>query len=477
MLLDSDCLPVTLFEVEDLWTEAFLARFPAHSDVGIPKAHPLHACQRFRSDPKVQYTQHRVSSTRMGQGVLVVTEPHSELNAGLIVVFRSSHPSLFDWNARTLRFRGSPGTIPDVEYGEEASKLAVAFWGRIGEFLMRSRIGSELSDEEKALWIQSGLAVSPLMGTCLQYSLDFCLAWALIGEWTSRVLFPVPKGQWPRHGHAGALIQSYRCRTPRIVAWARAAFEQGALPSLLLMPGIAPVFSLPGDRMFQATEVVPGYQQPAIMHAYGGAKTGMERALASIASEGWLPMAAAMLGTVGKPPMWANVGLRPVVGTTIDLKVQPTPLSEREKLLLLSCWQQWNPAEVQGSALSHWLVGVDVEHGPDGIDSPTFLKQNFDVLEAVHLYQEAQLGPLEDLFDVNSPYPEGINQLALRISTYEYPLCALLAIYFLSATGHMPSKFPLDHWIKAVQWHGDSKVAAVVSTEDEWAQARCAARE
>ena len=318
MLLDSDCLPVTLFEVEDLWTEAFLARFPAHSDVGLPKAHPLLAFQRFRSDPQVEYTQHRVSSTRMGQG------------AGLIVIFRSSHPSLFDWKAWTLRFRGSPGTIPDVEFGEEASKLAVAFWGRIGEFLMRSRIGSELSDEEKVLWIQSGLALSPLMGTCFQYSLDFCLAWALIGEWTSRVLFPVPKGQWPRHGHAGALLQNYRCRTPRIVAWARAAFEQGALPSLLMMPGIAPVFSLPGDRMFQATEVVPGFQRPAIMHAYGGAKTGVERALASIAPEGWLPMAAAMLGTVGKPPMWASVGLRPVVGTTIDLKVQPTPLTERE---------------------------------------------------------------------------------------------------------------------------------------------------
>ena len=72
-------------------------------------------------------------------------------------------------------------TIPDVEYEEEASKLVVAFWGRIGEFLMRSRIGNELSDEEKAVWIQSGLAVSPLMGTCLQYSLDFCLAWALMG--------------------------------------------------------------------------------------------------------------------------------------------------------------------------------------------------------------------------------------------------------------------------------------------------------
>ena len=110
-----------------------------------------------------------------------------------------------------------------------------------------------------------------------------------------------------------------------------------------------------------------------------------------------------------------------------------------------------------------------MELGPDGLDSPIFLKQNFDVLEAVHL--KAQLGPLEDLFDVNGPCPEGISQLALRI-TYEYPLCVLLAVYFLSTTGHMPSKFPFDQWIKAVQWHGDSKVVAVVNTEAEWADAQ-----
>ena len=151
VLLDSDCLPVTLFEVEDLWTEAFLARFPAHSDGGIPQAHPLRAFTRFRTDPQVVYTQHRVCSTRMGQGALVVTEPHSELNAGLIVIFRSSHPSLLDWNAWSLRFRSSPGSVPDEEFKNEASRLAVTFWGRIGEFLMRSRTGSELSPEEKAL--------------------------------------------------------------------------------------------------------------------------------------------------------------------------------------------------------------------------------------------------------------------------------------------------------------------------------------
>ena len=49
--------------------------------------------------------------------------------------------------------------------------------------------------------------------------------------------------------------------------------------------------------MFQATEITAGSQRPAIMHAYGGAKVRMERSLASIAAEGWIPMAAAMLGT------------------------------------------------------------------------------------------------------------------------------------------------------------------------------------
>ena len=57
------------------------------------------------------------------------------------------------------------------------------------------------------------------------------------------------------------------------------------------------------------------------MHAYGGAKSGM--ALQSIASEGWIPLAAAMVGTKGKQPLWADRGLRPVVGTTVDIKLGP----------------------------------------------------------------------------------------------------------------------------------------------------------
>ena len=130
VLLDSDCLPITLFEVEDLWTEAYLARFPVHSNSGIPRAHPLRAFKRFCNDPNVVDTQQQVGSTRMGQGALVVTEPHAELNAGLIVIFRSSHPPIFNWNAWSLRLRSSSGTVTDGVFKDEASILGLRLLGQ-----------------------------------------------------------------------------------------------------------------------------------------------------------------------------------------------------------------------------------------------------------------------------------------------------------------------------------------------------------
>ena len=120
-------------------------------------------------------------------------------------------------------------------------------------------------------------------------------------------------------------MKEYQARSPRIVAWARASFEQEALPSLLFLQSLVPIFTLPGDRMFQATGLGSNRQRPLIMHAYGGAKIGMVQALQSIASERWIPLAAAMVGTVGKQPLWADLGLRPVVGTTVDIKLLAPP--------------------------------------------------------------------------------------------------------------------------------------------------------
>ena len=229
-----------------------------------------------------------------------------------------------------------------------------SFFSLLNGFLQRTLTEKDLTPVEKQYWIQSGLALSPLMATCTQYSIDFCLGWALIGEWTSRILFPVPKGPWPRHGHAGALLPEYQPRSPRIVAWARASFEQGALPSLLFLQGLVPIFSLPGDKMFQSTGICQGKQRPPIMHAYGGAKIGMAQALRSIASEGWIPLAAAMVGTVGKEPMWADFGLRPVVGTTVDIKIAPHPLEHRS-------WSCYSP--VGGGGITVRYQEVPLIHG------------------------------------------------------------------------------------------------------------------
>ena len=83
-LLDSDCLPVTLFEAFDLWQEAYLTRFPMGAEESRKLPHPLLQYQRFQRDCYVKDTREGTSHQKMGQGVVLVTEPHAELNAGFV---------------------------------------------------------------------------------------------------------------------------------------------------------------------------------------------------------------------------------------------------------------------------------------------------------------------------------------------------------------------------------------------------------
>ena len=73
------------------------------------------------------------------------------------------------------------------------------------------------------------------------------------------------------------------------------------------------------------------------------------------------PKNHALLGTVGKPPLWTQDGFRPVLGTTIDSRIAPGPLSPKEESLLLSRW--W-PARDE-TQLASWqtvLKGHDLSH-------------------------------------------------------------------------------------------------------------------
>ena len=72
-------------------------------------------------------------------------------------------------------------------------------------------IYSSIKEQGKVL--QSGLALTPMAWAHTRHTVDWAIAWALIGEWASKELFPC------------------------LVGWARAAFEQGSLPALLSLPG------------------------------------------------------------------------------------------------------------------------------------------------------------------------------------------------------------------------------------------------
>ena len=59
----------------------------------------------------------------------------------------------------------------------------------------------------------------------------------------------------PQRTHPKALISPYDQRSVPMLAWARACFEQGSLPSLLALRGEAFLLVLLGDGMFKRSEL------------------------------------------------------------------------------------------------------------------------------------------------------------------------------------------------------------------------------
>ena len=166
-----------------------------------------------------------------------------------------------------------------------ADRLAQLYWSKVQDYISTRTRVADMSSEECAAWVQSGLALTPFAGCSTHTSFDWTMTWSLIGEWTSREIFLPPVGQWPRNGHPQSLP---------MLTWAHACFEQGSFPSMHL-PGRAQLFVLPGDRMYQAQRLIPGKTRPAILHGYGGAKRDIPHDLPRIAREGWVPLATAIV--------------------------------------------------------------------------------------------------------------------------------------------------------------------------------------
>ena len=307
VLLDSDCVPVTLFEVEDLWQEAQRLQ---HS--GFPG--PTSSCA---GGLNLDQVDHSTQPKPKEQGVILVTEHNAEVNAGFAVLRGSNHaPPLLeeDWQSIPL----GVGESQDRAIRRCKQKLVSAYWKWSPQWFD----DRNMTPSECQAWIQTGLALTPFCGHVMNTSLEWAVAWSLVGEWTTRTIFLPPKGEWPRQGHPKNLLSPYDQRSVPMLTWARACFEQGSLPSLLALPGKASLLVLPG---------------------------------------------------ASSPPLWTGHDWRPILGTSVDTRILPPHLSEKESLLLLSQWIRLPRDDLHiRHATNSWLLPdkVNVALGPDCDISP-----------------------------------------------------------------------------------------------------------
>ena len=336
-LIDNDCVPVTLFEVQDL----------------LQLAHQQHQwvdlIGRARSE----------SSSCAGIGMLLFTEAHLEYNAGLVISIgnRSKHSPL--------------------EHDTTASTLAKNL--QAGRLALVSRARPPVNPSDTVI---SGTMFTPFVGIAMQTALDLCMVWSLYGLymckhfWPSPVTAPNELGpgstiKWPRQSHPRALTPAGRERTPWVTSWARATFEQGILSVLPMLTGPCTVASLPGEHLFQASALPRNRMRPAIFHAFGKAKVGAQAALRELEQQGWETLPIAILGMPNLPPAWVVDTWKPVGGCKFTGYFSGVAGNSALRFCLLLKWRairpqatELFPAQLQGDSLSCLpaeVVDVDVE--------------------------------------------------------------------------------------------------------------------
>ena len=180
VVLDSDCVPVTLFEVEDLWQEAQRLQH-----CGLPGPVPTSSWAGGLNSDLVDQT---ALPKPKPQGVILVTEHNAEVNAGFAVLRGSNHAPLEeDWQRIPLH----SGVSHEPVIGEYRKKLVAAYWKWVSTMVSNGRDDRNMTPSECQAWIQTGLALTPFCGHAMDTSLDWAVAWSLIGEWTTRTISAV----------------------------------------------------------------------------------------------------------------------------------------------------------------------------------------------------------------------------------------------------------------------------------------------
>ena len=310
-LIDNDCVPTALFEMREL--DCLLLPLPTPYTLvqgGVPNA----------------------------PGMILVTEQHFELNAGMVIVAPSDHTSPLTpelWHQYDSTLMGPTGGTMSLSQ-------------QLTDLLLRSRIqllGSTCPPANPTQAASSGLLLTPLLGVRMRNSLDLCAAWTVLGELCIKAAWPLPTslaltGKWPRVGSGRYLTQQGASRKPALTSWARGCFEQGALSALLDLEGPVKIRVLPGHNLFQSCHIPdnPMLSRPPVFHAYGSAKHSAHQKLQQLATEGWVTLLPTLLGTVDQAAPWTQEVWLPMAGLSMHPQKPSCSLSPEMNLLFSLRW-------------------------------------------------------------------------------------------------------------------------------------------
>ena len=191
-LVDTDCVPVSLFEVADL-VQLSKLQMSAHSTRTSPGGVSV--------------------SDQPAPGMLLFSEQFHDINAGLVVSICDPNTDIIDLSM----------PVEELERVLFASRDAL--------------LASSLPSQPPTTMLRQGTLLTPFLGIQCKTPGDLCWVWALQGLLLTRVFWPVPQNwtvgdPWPRRAHDLPLKPEARSRIPCHTDWARGTFEQGAPVSI-----------------------------------------------------------------------------------------------------------------------------------------------------------------------------------------------------------------------------------------------------
>ena len=136
---------------------------------------------------KARKTRQEEEEEEEGQRVILVTEPHTDINAGFVVILDSGHDAPLDIESVDEQSAQLPCSAQAEFWDDLATEAFAKYRALTLEYLCNYNDPTFLSIEEQSQVLQSGLALSAIAWARTRYTVDWAIAWALIGSCSPRL--------------------------------------------------------------------------------------------------------------------------------------------------------------------------------------------------------------------------------------------------------------------------------------------------